>query len=133
MALNVNRRQYERFLLQPMYTYVRVRPLDRDAYAFEGHAYDLSESGARFELDQPLAPGTPIAMEIQLPGLGIAGTPDIGPGRAIYVIGNLIWLDDDGVEAGPVRMAVAFTRFCREGDRARLIRTLSAGRYARAA
>ncbi|MEL7473165.1 MAG: PilZ domain-containing protein [Planctomycetota bacterium] len=130
---NIDRRRHARFMLRPMYHFVRVRPLDRDEYALDGHAYDVSESGARFELDRPIAPGTPIALELHLPGLGVPGTHDIGPGRAIYVIGNVIWLDDDEVDVGPTRMAVAFTRFCRANDRDRLLRQLGTGRYALAA
>ncbi|MEO0484008.1 MAG: PilZ domain-containing protein [Planctomycetota bacterium] len=131
--MQINRRGHERFMLRPAYSLVRVRPLDRDEYAFEGHAYDVSETGARFELDQPIDPGTPVALELHMPGLGIPGTPDIGPGRAIYVIGNVVWADEDDVESGPCRMAVAFTRFCRAEDRERLLTQFGTGRYARAA
>jgi hypothetical protein len=45
------------------------------------------------------------------------GTPPMdGPGRSAFVFANIVWLtDDDGI--GPARMAAAFTRFAREGDR----------------
>jgi hypothetical protein len=62
-------------------------------------------------------------MQITLP-MGLR-SDDIGPGRSIFVFGNIIWLDDE--ESGPSRMAIAFTRFARAGDRERLLRQMSAG------
>jgi hypothetical protein len=49
----------------------------------------------------------------------------------VFVFANVIWLAGDG--AGPCRMAAAFTRFARAGDKERLIREFCTGRYARAA
>ena len=127
--MHANRRRYERFALSPMYTPVSVRLLDSETFDLEGHAYDISEGGIRFELDRPIAPGTHIAMQIALPaGLGSAQS---GPGRSVFVLGNVVWIDDE--EPGPVRMALAITRFARAGDRERLIERLASGRYARAA
>lgn len=125
----INRRQFERFALAPMYTPVSVRMLDEENFALEGHAYDISEGGCQFELDKPIAPGTQIAMQVTLP-MGMRGD-DIGPGRSIFVFGNVVWLDDDGF--GPVRMAIAFTRFARLGDKERLIRQMGQGRLRRVA
>lgn len=127
----INRRRHERFRLEPMYAGLAVRLLDGEAFELEGHSWDISEGGVSFELDRPIAPGTPVALRIDLPtlpdGMPIAG----GPGRAVFVFANVIWLAGDG--AGPCRMAAAFTRFARAGDKERLIREFCTGRYARAA
>lgn len=126
---STNRRRFERFALRPMYTPVAVRLLENERFTLEGHAYDVSEGGIRFELDQPIAPGTPIAMQITLPVA--RGEPEIGPGRSVFVMGNVVWIDDS--EPGPVQMALVITRFVRLGDRERLLKRLTSGVYARAA
>ncbi|MDX9910610.1 MAG: PilZ domain-containing protein [Phycisphaerales bacterium] len=126
-----NRRQHERFVTPPMYTPISVRLLDEERYGRTGHAIDVSEGGIRFELDDPIDPGTPIAIRIDLPLPLLA--QDAGPGRAVFALGNVIWADDDDVAGGPVTHAVAFTRFARAGDRERLVRALTRSRAQRAA
>lgn len=128
-TLEMNRRQHMRFQLEPMYTPIAVRTLDKDVFDIEGHAYDISEGGVRFELDKPVAPGTKIAMQITLPNLD---SREIGPGRSIFVFANVIWIADED-EPGPVRTAAVFTHFARAGDRERLLRQFSTGRYRAAA
>jgi len=128
----INRRRFERFVIPPMYSRLRLRRVGEERFLYAGHIYDLSEGGIRFELDEPINPGEAVALEIALPTLGVPGTSDVGPGRAIFVFGNLIWVNEDDLP-GPVRMAVAFTSFAREGDHKRLVNHLSCGRYARAA
>ncbi len=123
----INRRRFERFALAPMYTPVAVKLLADDSYDFEGHAYDISEAGVRFELDRPIEAGTPVAICVMLPGTR-AETE-----RSVCVYANVIWVEDDADEPGPVRMAAAFTRFARAGDKERLLGLLGSGRYARAA
>jgi hypothetical protein len=123
----INRRRFERFALRPMYTRVVVRLVADQSYDFEGHAYDVSEGGIRFELDRPIDPGTPVAIQVTLPGAAAEG------GWSVFVFANVIWVDEDADEPGPVRMAAAFTRFARAGDKERLLSQLSSGRYARAA
>lgn len=125
-----NRRQFERFMLPAAYTAIAIRTLDSETFDWEGHTYDISEGGLQFELDRGLEPGTPVAMKIELPDAVLAAG-NVGPGRAVFVFGNIVWMDDS--EPGPVRMAVAFTRFARAGDRERLLRTFAAGRLRRAA
>lgn len=128
---SIDRRQHERFGVIPAYTPCRIRVQRDDVFRFDGHVHDLSEGGARFEADYPIDPGTPIALEIELPQrFGDTWAPD-GPGRAVFVTGNVVWCSAD--EPGPAVMAVAITRFCREGDRARLVRRLTEGGFARAA
>ncbi len=107
-----------------MYTTLSVRTMDETVFTRHGHAYDLSEGGARFELDVPIEPGTQIAIQIQLPESAIEGG-DVGPGRAVFVIGNVVWCDI--AEPGPAKMAVAFTRFARTGDRDRLLKPFQNG------
>lgn len=113
-----------------MYTPVSVRLLTDEKFSLEGHAYDICEGGAQFELDRGLEPGSPIALQITLPR-SVAGDEITGPGRSIFVFGNVVWLDDS--EPGPVRMAIAFTRFARAGDRERLLDSLTRQRVSRAA
>jgi hypothetical protein len=111
-----------------MYTQIAVRLMDEEKFTLQGHAYDISEGGIQFELDRAIEPGTPVAMQIQLP---LSESEIKGPGQAVFVIGNIVWLDDS--DAGPARMALAITRFARAGDRERLIDQLSTGRLSRAA
>jgi hypothetical protein len=112
-----------------MYTGVSVRLMDNEKFTLEGHGYDVSEGGIQFELDRGIEPGTPVAMQIALPQ-SFWGT-DEGPGRAVFVFGNVVWADDS--EPGPVRMAVVFTRFARAGDRERLLEPIQRARIAEAA
>ncbi|MBL8875344.1 MAG: PilZ domain-containing protein [Phycisphaerae bacterium] len=127
----INRRRFERFALQPMYTPVCVREIDGDASPLEGHAYDVSEGGIRFELDRAVAKGARVTMQITLPtGQGTIESTQGGE-RSVIVFGNVVWQDDS--EPGPVRMALAITSFARLGDRERLLKSLGSGRYLRAA
>lgn len=129
----IERRRFPRFEVKPMYTSVSVRLLDSERFTEEGHGYDISEGGCRFELDRAIAPGTGIAMQIMLPTMqNRIGGKVTGPGRAVFVFGNVVWLEDDA-EPGPARMAVAFTRFARQGDRERLLGELRTGHYKAAA
>lgn len=131
-ALNpIDRREHARFRVNPGYTPVEARVHPDERFAFAGHIYDLSEGGVCFELDRPIEPGTRVSLKIDLPGHLFESGRDTGPGRAVFVTGNVVWCDAD--EPGAARMAVAVTRFDRAGDRERLIRALTAGRYLRAA
>jgi len=100
------------------YTPIAVRRLDEDVFTLEGHAYDISVGGVQFELDQGIEPGTRVAVRIHLP----TRVGDVGPGRAVFAFGNVVWNDDEDV--GPVRLAVAFTSFARAGDEERLVRQI---------
>ena len=124
----INRRRFERFALPAGYTPVAVRLVADSTYRFEGHAYDVSEAGIRFELDQPIDPGTPVAIEFTLP----SGATN-RPAQSVCAIANVVWAADDADEHGPVKMAAEFTRFARPLDKARLIDQLGAGRLQRAA
>ena len=102
--------------------------MDEASIEYQGHVYDISEGGVRFELDEPLVPGMPVALRIVLPG-GDASSRD----RGVLVHANVVWVDDDQDEPGPVRMAASFTRFAHAADREKLMKQLSSGRFARAA
>ena len=127
MANQINRRQFERFSLPPMYSRVTMRRLDRDSYEYEGHAYDISEAGLCFEIDKPIEPGATVVLRVDLP---ISGPDDEG---YIEVFSRIVRVDEDDQEFGPVRMAASFSRFVRFGDKQRLIAHFCTGRYARAA
>lgn len=123
------RRRHPRYALPPMYTRILVRLLDEDDFTWEGHAYDISEGGLRFELDRAIAPGTPVAMRIDLPH---AHSERSTTRRAAFVFANIVWLQDED-EPGPVRMAAVFTQFAREGDRELLFNRLMRTAYRQAA
>lgn len=126
-----DRRQCARYKLPVGYTAVRVRLMTEQQFTLDGHAYDISENGIQFELDLPIDPGTPVAMQIELPRGNAPLAETDGPGRAVFLLGNVVWLDDS--EPGPARMALAITRFARAGDQERLQRRLRSGAYALAA
>lgn len=126
-----DRRQHTRFVLPSMYTAVAIRPLDREKYQWEGHAYDISEGGMRFEIDHPIKPGTTVAVRIQLPGEANLKSSERRP---VYAFANVVWLEEDDVDqAGPVRMACVFSRFIQPGDKERLLNRLNSGRFSAAA
>lgn len=119
-----NRRAIERFRLHPMYTRVTVFPKAMalaaavaEAKPLEGHAYDISLRGIRYELDEALAPGTTVDVEIVLPGALI---PIRGSGEVVRVFDR----DDD---PGPRRQAVRLDRFLSDLDRQRLVQLLDDG------
>lgn len=125
------RRRFVRYLVPSMYTSIAVRPLDRERFEWTGHAYDVSEGGMRFEIDEPIEPGTPVAVRIELPG---AASMRVVDRRAVYAFANVVWLEEEDLEhRGPVRMACVFSRFVQPGDRERLMGRLTSGRYSQAA
>lgn len=125
----IDRRQFTRYQLPSMYSRIMVRPLDSDEFQWEGHAYDISRGGIRFELDNGVAPGTQVAVRIDLPQTTSERST---ARRSVFAFANVIWMSDAD-EYGPVRLAAAFTRFAREGDEEQLNARLSQGRYALAA
>lgn len=111
-----NRRRHERLAVPPMYTPVSVRLLSEEKFTRDGHSYDVSEGGVQFELDEAIAPGTTVAIRIELPN-SFGNDPQAA--REVYAVGNVVWADES--EPGPVRLAVAFTRFASEEDREALL------------
>ncbi|HVU62716.1 MAG TPA: PilZ domain-containing protein [Phycisphaerales bacterium] len=128
-ATSTDRRLFPRFALEPMYTPVAVQCPEARAFDNEGHVYDISEGGVRFEADKPIKPGSPIAMQITLPN---TNPREIEPGRTVFVYGKVVWLEDED-EPGPYKMAAEFTRYAKAQDRERLLRQFATGRYRAAA
>jgi hypothetical protein len=111
----LNRRQCERFRLPAMYTSVSATPVAAQATPnFQGHAYDVSESGIRIELDEPLDPGQTVDLRLDLPG----GAAEVSA-RA-----DVVWVNEQEDDPGPRRMALRFIKFKTGDDRARLLRYL---------
>jgi hypothetical protein len=124
-----DRRIFPRFQLEPMYTPLALQAPEAETFDNEGHAYDISEGGVRFEADKPVKPGTTVTMQIVLPNLNHR---EIEPGRTVLVYANVVWIEDED-EPGPYKMAAVFTRFAKAGDRERLLRQFATGRYRAAA
>ncbi len=121
---SIDRRACERFTLMPMYTSVAATRLADDAAAeIAGHAYDISEGGARIELDQALEPGEAIAIDITLPGAT----------STVAASADVVWVNDAIDDPGPRRMALRFSNFRSHEDRDRLRRYLGSGVGRRAA
>lgn len=116
-----NRRAIDRFRVQPMYTRV-VICCTVEGKPMEGHAYDISLEGMRYELDEALPEGTQVDLLIELPG---ATEPIRGSGQVVRVFDR----DDD---PGPRRQAVRLDRFLSERDRQRLARLIDDGWCGRA-
>lgn len=111
-------RAHDRYALDPAYTMVTVQRFEDGRLAtVEGHAYDLSPGGIRFELDEPLEVGERVAFCLQLPG----------ETTSIFVSGRVVWTHDEEDDPGPRRMGAVFTRFLAGEDRSRLLRYLNGG------
>ncbi len=122
-----NRRRHERFVLPPMYSAATVRRVVRGAgmtmQVLEGHAYDISESGIRLELDEPLAVGEEVRVTVELPGNG--GT--------IAAWAEVVRVYDEIDDPGARRMALHVREFASPADHARLLAHISTGSLRRAA
>lgn len=101
-----------------MYTTLEATcPSQADGARLHGHVYDISEGGARIELDEPLPLGEPVQVRVTLPG----------ETRGIDARGDVVWVNDADDDPGPRRMALKFTDFISGADRDRLLRFISAG------
>jgi hypothetical protein len=128
VSTQINRRRFPRYTTNPAYTPVAVRILDgRGGEELEGHAYNISEGGVRFEVDRALEPGTRIGVRVTFPGA--AGND---ADRSILAVATVVWTEDAD-EPGPVRTAAAFEHFAGAGDRAKLTEQFATGRYRLAA
>ena len=106
------RRLHERYSLAPMYSDVTVQRVENlSTDRLSGHAYDISESGVRIELDVALEIGQGVALHLSLPG---QDTP-------MFVAADVVWVNDELDDPGPRRMALRFTDFIVETERARLL------------
>ncbi|MEM9296517.1 MAG: PilZ domain-containing protein [Planctomycetota bacterium] len=100
-----------RLSLPFMYCELRARTGTQGAYDMEGHIYDLSLSGLRFELDDALPTGARLELRLSLPG----PEPIVVKASA-----NVVRLVDEDDEPGPVRMGASFVAFRTPMDRERL-------------
>lgn len=117
-------RKHPRLRLAPMYTSVTVRRADRmRLQALEGHAYDVSASGVRIEIDETLDLAEDVALDLTLPG----------EAEPISAQGRVVWIMDAEDDPAARRLAIHFTRFGKPSDRARLLRRLGEDRGRRAA
>ncbi len=110
MANQSERRRHERFTVDPMYSSVAV---SRGTRRTDGHVYDVSLGGMRFELDRAVPKGAEIDVEIQLPGCT----------DAICAKARVVRVFDRIDDPGPRRMAVEFETFA-AGSKAMLERYL---------
>lgn len=100
-----------RLKVPAMYTLLRAGPAGSGRYEWSGHIYDISMSGIRFELDQPLEPGTKIEVRGMLPG---------GAYTSFRATGTVVRLHSDPEETGPATMGLAFEHFNSPMDHERL-------------
>ena len=93
---------------------------DIDTHLLEGHAYDISVSGVRFELDTALPAGMAVEIELTLPGLV----------DSVRASARIVRVFDEHDDPGPRRMAAVFTAFATPADARRLAVHLGSGYFA---
>ncbi|MFA7235587.1 MAG: PilZ domain-containing protein [Phycisphaeraceae bacterium] len=86
-------RRHPRKALPVGYAQVRVRLPGQQRYSLTGHAYDISLSGIRFELDQSIPLGKAIDMQLSLPTPTPGSTPGSTPAPGMKV--NLAGMNAD--------------------------------------
>jgi hypothetical protein len=65
-----------------------------------GHAYDISETGVRIELDEALPLGSRVNVSVNLPWAG----------PQVHANAKVVWVNDAEDDPGPRRMALQFHR-----------------------
>ena len=65
-----DRRKRRRVPVSPMYSAVVLRVLGARREPLDGHALNVSETGMAVEVDYKIQPGTPVAVEFTVSGLG---------------------------------------------------------------
>lgn len=116
-ATGRERRRHSRFKVTPMYSHVHVRRDGEGRPELDGHLYDISVGGVRFELDEPLDDGERVTIEISLPGCR----------TLIQATGKVVRVNDADDDPGPRRMALRFDAFADEESRTALARYLGEG------
>jgi len=108
---SLDRRQCERFTMPHQYTAITVHPAGSMTLCpLHGHVYDISESGIRLELDEPLDIGSEVSFQVQLPmGHGTV------TGQAAVV-----WVNSQDDDPGPRRCALYIRSFLSATDQSRL-------------
>lgn len=102
----VEKRGATRYDLPAPYTAVRVKREGRQRYSQLGHAYDISATGMRFELDIALEAGEQIEVTVELPGF---------LRRQIVAVGRVVRFADNG-KYGPIHMGIAFSQIIEPFD-----------------
>lgn len=110
-------RRQPRLKLAAMYSVLEARPAGETQPLWEGHIYDVSLSGMRFELDAAVEPGTAIAVRGTLPGVEHV---------RFQATGTVVRVHDDDPHISPTRMAMHFDRFESDADERSLARYLDA-------
>jgi len=125
----LNRRHFERFAVQPMYSEIAVdRVLEGRMRRVEGHVYDVSEGGLRVELDERLDVGEHVNVSFVLPGQSRDDAD-----AAIHAACQVVWVNDDLDDPAAARHALRVTAYQGERSRQRLLHCLSSGSFRRAA
>ncbi|MEQ8769908.1 MAG: PilZ domain-containing protein [Phycisphaerales bacterium] len=130
----VERRRFERFALVPGYTAVAVRRRGEGGPWHLGHVYDVSEGGVRFELDHAFEPGSIVEMKLDLPRstVRLGFDADAADDEAsVGMTARVVWCDQDSV--CDAKLGVEVAQYASQGDRDRLVRHLTGGRFRRAA
>ena len=106
---------HARYTVDPMYSSVVVSPGHgrADELAAEGHIYEVSLDGLRFELDVALPIGAPVTVAMSLPGCT----------STIEACGRVSHVFDETDDPAARRMVASFETFA-DGARAALARYL---------
>ena len=107
-------RRYPRKAIRPGYASLSVTTGEE---TYDGHIYDISMGGIRFELDDAMDAGTPVEVHMQLPVGDVNASP-------IHAKGKVVRFHDPD-EVGPIRMGLAFTKLPSASDRRALAGFLS--------
>jgi c-di-GMP-binding flagellar brake protein YcgR len=115
---NQSSRRFTRFQVPAMYTLLRVSEPGDQAFRWNGHIYDLSLGGMRFELDEGLTPGREVELRAMLPGA--SHLTFRAKGRVVRLHNS------DEQDRGPVRMGLCFSEFKSRLDYERVANYLNA-------
>lgn len=117
----MNRRDANRVSVTAAYSSVAVTA-EGSSEPLNGHVYDISEKGLRFEVDRALPIGSSIELELIVP-----------PEESIRVTARVVRVFDEADDPGPRRMGAEFTGFVTAEDEARLDGLLDSFHLVRAA
>lgn len=120
-----NNRDAERFTFEPAVVHVVVGAHGKSPESkgfFEGHAYDISHSGIRLELDSPLPVGTPVEVDIYPPG---------SSNGSIRMIGSVVRVFDEIDDPGPRRMGIHLDRGANDQEFSKFERLIDRGSLGR--
>lgn len=110
-----DRRRHRRFTVHPQYSKISVTR--RDGSVVEGHLYDVSAGGIRFDCDDRLECDEVIEFDLELPG-----TRTQLKGRA-----RIARCEEEDLPVGPWIAAAKFERFQTRFESASLSRFLEQG------